>query len=275
MNNDLSEKQKALLVLSKLLHIDGFTNQLDLQFYSPNIYSPLIFEDRLEDLLQAQVDFLQERRKQNLLKQAKLKGTKTINEIDTGDKKGLTQEMLQTYASLSWTRLSTLSNICICGESGSGKTSLVCAIGRACIDHGISVLYFNCNDLLDMLVSSDSIARGRIRLRCKKAKVLILDDLCLNVKMTEEHANCLFSLLEDRDKESPTVFATQLKRVGIRKRIPVPSIADAVIRRLFEKCYTTYLQRVFDDEVEIDDPTKITPDDTAVSLNEAKEPKDE
>ena len=264
-----TDQQRALLSKAKELKLEGFIQQLEIQFSNPEIYAQLPFETREEDLFQSQDDYLRDHRKRNLLKLAKLKSNKTLAAIETVEKKGLTIDTLHVYTSLSWINgETTMKNICISGASGSGKTSLICAIGRACIEQCIPVLYFNCNDLLAELVASDPTTRKRKRQRIAKAKVLILDDLCLKPQMTEAEAMCLYDILEDRNNESPTIFATQLKQQGIKKRLNVSSVADSICRRLYEKCYVTCLK--LDNDNSSSD-VKITPDDNALSLKENKE----
>ncbi len=127
------------------------------------------------DLLKAEIDEKQARSIKYQMTIAKLPLAKEIAAFDfaaTPINKGLVKD-LATAAFLAAQR-----NAVLVGGTGTGKTHLAIAIGRACVRTGARVRYYNTIDLVNRLeVEARAGKPGRIADHLSRLDLVILDEL--------------------------------------------------------------------------------------------------
>ncbi|MDH7972523.1 IS21-like element helper ATPase IstB [Sphingomonas sp. AR_OL41] len=127
------------------------------------------------DLLKAEIDEKQARSIKYQMTIAKLPLAKDITGFDftaTPINEGLVRD-LATGAFLASQR-----NAVLVGGTGTGKTHLAIAIGRACVRTGARVRYYNTIDLVNRLEAESRAGRaGRIAEHLSRLDLVILDEL--------------------------------------------------------------------------------------------------
>lgn len=142
-------------LLTKLsqLKCDGMKVALQEQLQQADIDS-LQFEERLMLLVERELTLRNHRRLQLRLKQAKLRQTACIENIDFKPSRGLDKAQLLSLASCQWIR--EHHNVLLIGATGTGKTHIACALAhQACLE-GFSAAYLRLPRLFQELL----IAKG-------------------------------------------------------------------------------------------------------------------
>lgn len=157
------------------LRLTGMLKALSEQMQMPDI-SDLSFEERLGLLVDREMTERYDRRLKTRLRQAKLRLSAALEDIDYRHPRGLDKSLMIALASCQWVR--DRRNILITGPTGIGKTWLVCALGQAACREGHTTLYLRLPRLLQEL----PIAKGdgrypKLMASLAKTDVLILDDL--------------------------------------------------------------------------------------------------
>lgn len=205
-------------------------NGLQIQWSTMSVYGSMPFDERLRDLVSHQENAQAEAKAAHLIKTAKFKYNTEYDEIYVNPDRGFNQSLKLELATLNFVHKCT--NIMVLGSTGSGKSTLICGLGRLCCTMGISTRYFNAKDLLDELHAADYTAKRSLRNKLRKTKILILDDLGLQPLNTELSME-LFSILEDRINSGVTILGTQLSEHGIARAMNCnKATIDANMRRL-------------------------------------------
>ena len=114
------------------LKLSGMAESLQQQREQPNTYTDLSFEERLAQLVSAEVTYRDNRRLTRLLRAAKLKLAATMSEIDYAHPRGLKKNVMASLSAGDW--LNHYQNLIITGPCGSGKSYIACALGHhACL----------------------------------------------------------------------------------------------------------------------------------------------
>jgi len=117
------------------------------------------------------------------------------------------QQMLQL---LTCQFIDTATNLIFVGVTGSGKTFLACAIGKAACRHGLAVFYVRLSVLFEMMATADGTIGGRHRLlnRLSKYDLLIIDEWASHVLQADE-PQFMFELIERRYGSKSTIICSQ------------------------------------------------------------------
>ena len=78
-------------------------------------------------------------RLRRLLKKAKLRQEASLEDIDYGAPRGLSQQAMLELANPEW--VPACRNVLVSGPAGVGKTYIACALGNAAARAGYTVLY--------------------------------------------------------------------------------------------------------------------------------------
>jgi len=218
----------------KTLKLNEMARALEEQMGSQD-WESLNFEERLGLLVDRELTFQENRRLQTRLKQAKLRQSVCMEDINYRHPRGLDKSLVKSLSTCRW--IKDRHNVLITGPTGAGKSFLACALGhRACME-GFKVLYFRAPRLFDAL----GVARGDGRY-CKlmasiaKADLLVIDDWGLSVLGVQER-NDLLEVLEDRHELKSTVVASQLPVEHWHEAVGNQTLADAILDRLVHNAY--------------------------------------
>lgn len=228
-------------LLNKLsqLKCDGMKIALEEQLQQADIDS-LPFEERLVLLVERELTMRNHRRLQLRLKQAKLRQTACIENIDFKPSRGLDKAQLLSFASCQWIR--EHHNVLLIGATGTGKTHIACALAhQACLE-GFSAAYLRLPRLFqELLVAKGDGRYTRFMQQLAKIDVLILDDWGLNPFM-DEQCRDLLEILDDRHRLRSTIVTSQFPIKHWHETLGNPTLADAILDRLVHNAYKIQLK---------------------------------
>ena len=200
----------------------------------------LSFEERLGLLVDRETEERAGRALSRRLKKAKLRVNASVENIDFRTRRGLDRRLVLSLASCQWIR--EHQNILISGSTGVGKTFLACAFGhKACLE-GHTTLYFRLPRLLQDLAIARGDGRYETLMRTfQRACLLILDDWGI-VPFQDEHCRDLLEIMEDRYQRGSTLITSQLPFKDWHRALPAPTLADAILDRLFHNAHKLTLK---------------------------------
>src|SRR3972149_5672521 len=223
----------------KKLRLLGMAKALENQLNQPQIES-MGFEERLGLIIDREVCDRETRKLQTRLRNAVLKQTASIEDIDYRASRGIDKKLIFTLANCQWIKMHR--NVLIVGATGTGKTYLACALAhKACLE--ASAAYYS---RLPRLLPELALARGdgsynKKMKQLAKAEVLILDDWGLS-PLTDEQRRDLLELLDDRHEKCSTIVTSQLPIKLWHESIGDKTLADAILDRLVHNAYRLELK---------------------------------
>jgi DNA replication protein DnaC len=221
------------------LRLSGMYQALMEQMQTPDI-TALSFEERLGLLVDRESPERENRRLTTRLRQAKLRQTACIEDIDYRHPRGLDKSLMTRLVTCQWVQ--ERQNVLITGPTGIGKTWLACALGHKACRDGWTALYLRLPRFLQELPMAKGDGRyGKLMTMLAKTDVLILDDWGL-APLSDENRRDLLELLDDRYDRRATVVTSQLPVDHWHEAIGEPTLADAILDRLVHNAYKIPLQ---------------------------------
>lgn len=203
-------------------------------------YDALVFGDRLGLLVDRECAERDSNRLRIRLKQAKLRLTAAIEDVDFRHPRGLDKSLVLTLAGCQWIR--ERHNVIITGPTGVGKSYLACALAHKACQEGFRTLYLRAPRLFDDLATAKADGRYRkILAAYARLDVLVIDDWGL-VNLTEEQRRDILEILEDRHGLHSTLMASQLPIEKWHKVIGDPTLGDAILDRLVHNAHKLSLK---------------------------------
>lgn len=199
----------------------------------------LPFEERIGLLLDREITERENRRLKTRLKQAHLKQSACMEDIDFQHARGLDQSFMLSLASCQW--IKDHHNIILLGPAGTGKTYLACALAhKACLNNH-SARYYRCARLFESLFMAKADGHySKIMNQLSKIDVMILDDWCL-AHFNNEQRHDMLEILDDRHDTRSTIITSQLPIKHWHEAIGDPTIADAILDRVVHAAYKIQL----------------------------------
>jgi DNA replication protein DnaC len=221
------------------LRFSGMVKALTEQMSMPDI-KELSFEERLGLLVDREMTEREDRRLKTRLRQAKLRQSACVEDIDYRQPRGLDKSLILDLAGCQWIKRHL--NIMITGPTGVGKTWIACALAQKACREGYRALYLRLPKLLQEL----PLAKGdgtyiKLLTWLAKIDVLILDDWGLSKLMAEQRRD-LLEILEDRYDSRSTIVTSQLPLDKWHDIIGDPTLADAILDRLVHNAYKINLR---------------------------------
>lgn len=157
------------------LSLSGFKESLLLQFEDTQ-YQSLSFEERLFYLFEAEINQRQDKRIKRALLQANFKDkTALLDQIEYLPKRKIDKSLILSLANGDF--IAKNQDIIITGATGTGKSFLMQALARRCINLGYSAKYYRVATILEEIKASrldGSYTKTLAKL--SKFKLLLLDD---------------------------------------------------------------------------------------------------
>jgi DNA replication protein DnaC len=224
----------------KTLRLDGMARAFEEQLILP-IASELDFEDRFAQLVDREIHWRDNKRRDRLLKQAKLKHPQAcLEDLDHRPGRGLDKPLIATLAGGDWIRQGHA--MLIGGATGTGKTWFACALGQQACRQGFSTFYTRVPRLLDALrIAHGDGSFGKRLAQLARIDLLILDDWGMTpLDQTARHD--LLEVIDDRVGSRSTIITSQLPIEHWHGWLNDPTVADAILDRLVHQSYRLTLK---------------------------------
>jgi DNA replication protein DnaC len=221
------------------LRLTGMSTALREQLDLPEIHT-LSFEERLGLLVDRELTLREDRRLQTRLRQAKLKHSACLEDLDYNTPRGLDRGLVTQLATGQWIREGL--NCLILGPAGVGKTWLACALAQQACRQGFTTRYLRAPRLFEELrfAHADGGFPTLMR-RFANTDLLLLDDWGL-MGLDAEARRDLLELLDDRHGQRATLITSQLPVEHWHDLIGDPTLADAILDRLVHNAYRITLK---------------------------------
>jgi DNA replication protein DnaC len=228
-------------LLDKLhqLRCQGMLESLQEQLQQPDMQS-LSFEDRVSLMVDREWWLRENNRIKTRLKNANLRQTASMEDIDYDPTRGLSKAVMQTLSSCQWVR--EHQNLLLVGPTGTGKSFIASALGhKACLE-GFTVRYMRCPRLFQELAVAKGDGRYlKLIQQISKSQVLILDDWGVS-PMDDGNRRDLLEILDDRHQCTSTIVTSQLPLKHWHDFIGDPTLADAILDRLIHNAHKIELK---------------------------------
>ena len=132
-------------------------------------------EDWLGLLVDREATSRENKRLARRLRDARLRQTAVVEDVDFRAPRGLNRALFQKLASCEWVR--DHHHLVVVGPTGIGKSWLACAFGHKACREGFSVLYKRATRLFNDLTQARGEGRlPRLLTTLERCRLLIIDD---------------------------------------------------------------------------------------------------
>ena len=184
----------------------------------------------LAELLMAECDDRGRRRSERRIKAACFPRQKELRTFDFQANPNITPETLATLATCEWVRKG--QPLCLIGDSGTGKSHLLIALGTAAAMAGFRVRYTLAAKLANELVeAADDKQLARAVNRYARLDLLCLDEVGY-VHLDPRGAELLFQIITEREEKASIACASNAPFSEWGQTFTDPRLAAAVVDRL-------------------------------------------
>lgn len=216
------------------LKLSGMAEAFKEQLQRPEM-NDLSFEERFAMLADAEYLFRENKRMRRLLRNAKLKLSASLEDIDYHAPRGLDKSVIRSLSNCGWVR--KRQNVIIVGPTGTGKTYIACALAHRVCREGMSTFYLRTPALYRTLAMARADGSyARVLSRLGRTSLLVLDDLGL-AALSDQERRDLLEVIEDRHGAASTIITSQLPVEHWHEVIGDPTIADALLDRLVHNAH--------------------------------------
>lgn len=230
--------QQTLDKLGKF-RLFGMAQAVRLQLENPDLQA-MTFDERLGLAVDEEDMYRDNRRRERLLRQARLKIKATPEGIDYRPDRGIERSLLTTLFGCDF--VGRGQNVVILGPAGSGKTHIGCALSYQACRKGISALYLRVPNMLENLETAraDGSLRKE-RAKIAKAHVLLLDDWGIS-ELPKRGPQELLEVIDNRPENSSIIVTSQLPVAHWHDWIGEKTLADAILDRLIHSAHRIELK---------------------------------
>ncbi|MHB1065728.1 MAG: IS21-like element helper ATPase IstB [Georgenia sp.] len=184
----------------------------------------------LAEVLAAECDDRESRRRLRRVKEAKFPRTKRLEDFDTAAITDLPPATLAHLATGAW--IDAGQPLVLLGDSGTGKTHLLIALGTTAAEQGRRVRYVTTAALVNELAeAADTKQLSRVVGRYARLDLLCLDELGY-VSLDPRGAELLFQIITEREERASIACATNAPFSEWGATFTDPRLAAAVVDRL-------------------------------------------
>jgi DNA replication protein DnaC len=184
----------------------------------------------LAEVLTAECDERDARRQVRRVKEAKFPRTKRLTDFDTRTLPDLPPATLADLAGCGW--IDRGEPLVLLGDSGTGKTHLLIALGTAAAEQGRRVRYVTTATLVNELIeAADDKELSRVVGRYARLDLLCLDELGY-VHLDPRGAELLFQIITAREERASIACASNAPFSEWGATFTDPRLAAAVVDRL-------------------------------------------
>jgi DNA replication protein DnaC len=184
----------------------------------------------LAELLMAECDDRGRRRSERRIKAACFPRQKELRAFDFQANPSVTPETLSDLATCEWVRKG--QPLCLIGDSGTGKSHLLIALGTEAAIAGYRVRYVLAAKLVNELVeAADDKQLTKTIARYGRVDLLCIDELGY-MELDRRGADLLFQVLTEREEKSSVAIASNESFSGWTKTFTDPRLCAAIVDRL-------------------------------------------
>lgn len=221
------------------LKLHGLASALQEQLNNPEM-DALGFEERLALLVDAQYLWRENRAYQSRIRQARLKISACLEDLNYRHRRNLDRSLVQSLARCDWIR--QRHNLTIIGPSGIGKTYLCCAFLEKACREGFRAYYAPASKFFRQLgLAWADGSFDRLLAKLARTDVLAIDDWGL-VPLADLERRHLLEVLDDRCESRSTMLSSQFPVERWHELIGSPTLADAIVERLLANSHRIQLQ---------------------------------
>jgi len=160
----------------------------------------------LAELLELELGNRRENAYRGRLRDARFPAQKTLDTFDFTAQPSVNKSLVLSLAKGTYIREGM--NVCLAGDTGTGKTHLGIALGVAAIGEGCRVRFVPAVNLVsDLLVAAGENQLPRAIRAWRRFDLVICDDLGY-IPLSREGAQCLFQFVADRYEHGRSLLVT-------------------------------------------------------------------
>lgn len=184
----------------------------------------------LAELLMAECDDRVRRRSERRIKAASFPRDKSLRAFDFDANPNNGPATVNTLATCEWGKKG--EPLCLIGDSGTGKSHLLIALGTEAAMHGFRVRYVLATKLVNELVeAADEKQLTKTVARYGRVDLLCIDELgCM--ERDRRGAELLFQVLTEREEKNSVAIASNESFSGWTKTFTYPRLCAAIVDRL-------------------------------------------
>jgi DNA replication protein DnaC len=184
----------------------------------------------LAEVLTAECDDRDTRRRQRRIMEAKFPRSKRLEDLDLTTLPGLPPATLAHLISGAW--ITAGEPVVLLGDSGTGKTHILIGLGTAAAEAGRRVRYVTTAALVNELVeAADDKQLSRVIGRYGRLDLLCLDEVGY-VHLDPRGAELLFQVITEREEKASIACASNAPFSEWGRTFSDPRLAAAVVDRL-------------------------------------------
>jgi DNA replication protein DnaC len=214
------------------LKLNGMVAGLHDQLSSTGM-NALSFEERMALLVEREVHWRSDKKRERLMKEARLKYPQAaIEDLDTRSGRSIDRKALMSLVLGDW--IDSGHSVLITGPTGAGKSWLACALAQYACRRGHSALYQRVPRLSEELrIRHGNGTFGKWLMQLARTDVLLLDDWGMAAMDGQTRAD-LLEIIDDRTSHRATIITSQLPIEHWHEWIGDQTMADAMLDRLMQ-----------------------------------------
>ncbi|MGD9795231.1 MAG: IS21-like element helper ATPase IstB [Acidimicrobiia bacterium] len=190
----------------------------------------LTYQGFLAELLLAECDDRARRRSVRRGKAAGVPRGKGVGDFDFEANPNINPATIHTLATSAWVRAG--QPLCLIGDSGTGKSHLLIALGTAAAEAGFRVKYTLATKLVNELVeAADEKVLAKTIARYGRVDLICVDELGY-MELDRRGAELLFQVLTEREEKNSVAIASNESFSGWTKTFTDPRLCAAIVDRL-------------------------------------------
>ena len=215
------------------LKLNGMAAGLHDQLSSTGLHG-LSFEERMALLVEREVHWRSDKKRERLMKEARLKYPQAaIEDLDTRSGRSIDRKALMSLVLGDW--IDSGHSVLITGPTGAGKSWLGCALAQYACRRGHSALYQRVPRLSEELrIRHGNGTFGKWLIQLARTDVLLLDDWGMAAMDAQTRAD-LLEIIDDRAATKATIITSQLPVEHWHAWIGDATIADAILDRVMQR----------------------------------------
>ncbi|GAA2530919.1 IS21-like element helper ATPase IstB [Winogradskya humida] len=184
----------------------------------------------LAELLMAECDDRARRRSERRIKAAAFPRDKSLRVFDFDANPYVDPAVVHNLAKCDWVRKGL--PLCLIGDSGTGKSHLLIALGTEAAMAGFRVRYVLATKLVNELVeAADEKVLAKTIARYGRVDLLCIDELGY-MELDKRGAELLFQVLTEREEKASVAIASNEAFSGWTKTFTDPRLCAAIVDRL-------------------------------------------